>query len=706
VQAVTIDFNIYPEKPKFFTFGDARGMGAGKTTDVIDILVSEVTKNPDFRAVLAVPRHQLGEDIAKRLIDRGLLDARVFYGRDAIDPEMMTGQSMCRELDRTEEINKALGDVARQACKNGSAECQFFRTCSYQAQQRLTPRVWIVAHNLMFRERPPFIPKPDFVGIDEAFWNASLNGIEKTRLVTVTDLAEHRLIKPLSKKKSLDRVDYGATEDLKAVSDKMARVLHEEMSGRVRKAVLDSFDDEELRAAYRLEWRRKIELDIKPNMPLEMVAAMCRKVSEHNQQVKLLSEFWDLMLQTKTGGFNRSPFLDLQKAIRLDKGRKGGNQPLEEGVYLAWSDDIHPSWHVNTIITDATMSEKIVRRFYPNISTNHFFNNEPSPHTHIRQITDRRISKDSFVPNEHATPRKQTTQRNNLERVRRILEVQACEVWPRRLLVICQKDLEIALINTGRVPQNVELEHFKNHSGQNQWRDVSGLITVGRTEPGVREVERQARALFGVDIGEIEPDMNGTVQWPLAAGHIRLRDGTSVAVQSSRHPDPHVHEMWEQICVAELMQALGRGRGNERTEANPLEIIVLTNVPLPITADEAVTWDEIQPSLARVMWSRGAVPAIPRDMAAAYPDLFKDPKAAEYAVQREAEEWLRAEGDGRNYPKTPIKIYYLISVLGWFSSVSYRRPGSRGPAGRLLYDPERVNPETWLAERLGARVVP
>jgi putative DNA primase/helicase len=155
-------------------------------------------------------------------------------------------------------------------------------------------------------------------------------------------------------------------------------------------------------------------------------------------------------------------------------------------------------------------------------------------------------------------------------------------VWPGKLLVICQLDLEMALINTGKVPQNVELEHFKNHSGRNEWRDVPGLMTIGRTEPGVREVERQARALFGVDISEIEPDVRGALHWPIAAGYIRLRGGTSVAVQSSKHPDPHVHEMWEQICVAELMQAHGRGRGGDRTAANPLEIVILTNVPLPI----------------------------------------------------------------------------------------------------------------------------
>lgn len=152
---MTIDFNPPPPpKPKFFVFGDARTTGAGKTTELINMLVHEMTARPDYRVAFAVPRHRLGEDIAKQFIHRGF-DARVFYGRNALDPAIPS-QKMCRELERTDEIAGALGDVARQACKNGSAECQFYKTCSYQAQQRLIPRVWIAAHNLLFRERPSF----------------------------------------------------------------------------------------------------------------------------------------------------------------------------------------------------------------------------------------------------------------------------------------------------------------------------------------------------------------------------------------------------------------------------------------------------------------------------------------------------------------------------------------------------------------------
>jgi hypothetical protein len=79
-------------------------------------------------------------------------------------------------------------------------------------------------------------------------------------------------------------------------------------------------------------------------------------------------------------------------------------------------------------------------------------------------------------------------------------------------------------------------------------------------------------------------------------------------------------------------------------------------------------------------------------MATAYPDLFDSAEAARKAIKRE------------NPGQTPNELDYLMSVCPGFQSIAYRRPGSRGPAGRLLYDPERIDPEAWLAERLGATV--
>jgi putative DNA primase/helicase len=215
---------------------------------------------------------------------------------------------------------------------------------------------------------------------------------------------------------------------------------------------------------------------------------------------------------------------------------------------------------------------------------------------------------------------------------------------------------------------------------------------IGRTEPSPRTVELYARLIFGVEVAEIEPDAEGHVRYPMVTRGIRMRDDRGVPVQGPQHPDARVEIVRWAICEAELIQAIGRGRGVRRTAENLLQIDILTNVVLPIVVDEVTTWGSIQPSLARVMWARSAVPLACADMAMAYQDLFRSGgHAAQMALRRE------------NPSQTSIEKY-LLDICDGFSRIDYRRSGSRGPGGVLLYDPRRVDPVTWLEKHLRATV--
>jgi putative DNA primase/helicase len=214
---------------------------------------------------------------------------------------------------------------------------------------------------------------------------------------------------------------------------------------------------------------------------------------------------------------------------------------------------------------------------------------------------------------------------------------------------------------------------------------------IGRTEPSARTVEQTARVLFGAEAIEIEPDEKGAVMYPTTTRGVRMRDGRGIAVQGPMHPDERAEAVRWAICEAGLVQAVGRGRGVNRTDADPLQIDILTNVVLPIEVDEVTTWQRIQPRMAKVMRARGAVPISYPDMATAYPDLFSSAEAARKALIRE------------NPGQMPIEEY-LIGVCPGFLSISYRRTGSRGPAGRLLYA-TRIAPLAWLTDRIGDVVV-
>jgi hypothetical protein len=167
-----------------------------------------------------------------------------------------------------------------------------------------------------------------------------------------------------------------------------------------------------------------------------------------------------------------------------------------------------------------------------------------------------------------------------------------------------------------------------------------------------------------------------------------MRDGRGIAVDGPCHPDPRAEAVRWSICEGELIQAIGRARGVNRTEANPLEVDILTNVCLPVEVDVVATWKDIQPDVIDVMWATGAIPGGYGDMADAYPDLFPSRDAAKMAIRRTNQEQTSIED-------ILYRRMFRVSVVG------YRRKGSRGPAGKLFYDADRIDPLAWLTARFG-----
>jgi putative DNA primase/helicase len=167
------------------------GAGYGKTRLWRECIAAPLLADPQRTAVLAVPRHKLGDEVVSDLARQGI-EARVYRGREAADPDTPR-RKMCREYDRTTEITAALGTVGRLACKSGTDQCEHYDICGYQKQTLQEPRVWVVPHQLLFLQRPDFISAPDALGIDESFWNASLRGFgPRQKIVWLSELTAVR----------------------------------------------------------------------------------------------------------------------------------------------------------------------------------------------------------------------------------------------------------------------------------------------------------------------------------------------------------------------------------------------------------------------------------------------------------------------------------------------------------------------------------
>jgi hypothetical protein len=433
------------------------------------------------------------------------ITAQVYRGIDADDPDA-SGEQMCRKADLAKEIIAAGHGLHKYACqrrvkppghKRGDPpivhECEFYNVCGYRRQQAGTPQVWLVPHQLLFIKKPAFIPTPALLVIDESFSDASLHGVDAkdgAANPVMLDLAALHEVRTVEKKDKINRkttiVDDFATVDLHEISRRTYDALCSGGDGQVRRDALTKapLTPDDLRAMQKLEWRRKIKKldDVLPGMPRAEALKICKRVAKHNGTVARLARLWERLALTLEGGHERSPWLTFEQEAELPGGGVG---PV---VAMAWRRDIHPSWSAPTLIMDATMRPEIVREFFPRM-TGPVRVSAPMPHTHIRQIIDQSMSIGKLVPSDKASEKTNDTRRNNLERLRRYIEVRADDVRHGGVLVVCRQKLEVAL-QAGGLPPNVETAHFNDLTGSNEWEDVSLIIMIGRTEPAPRAVER------------------------------------------------------------------------------------------------------------------------------------------------------------------------------------------------------------------------
>ena len=86
------------------------------------------------------------------------------------------------------------------------------------------------------------------------------------------------------------------------------------------------------------------------------------------------------------------------------------------------------------------------------------------------------------------------------------------------------------------------------------------------------------------------------------------------------------------------MQAIGRARGVRRTAANPVRIVVLAAMALPLIVERVADWGDYRPDAVTVAVAEAALfvramPRSPADMVTARPDLWKTAKAAERCLE-------------------------------------------------------------------------
>lgn len=645
--------------------------GVGKTRAtalaVAEYVISRrESGKPALPIMYAVPTHRLGDEVVAQFAEHGVL-ARVYRGRNANDPDR-PGQQMCDDL---EAVNVALSlgaPVSTACCKvklpNGmEARCQFFGSCSYQRQKLDPPEVWIMAHQLLFHATTA-LGKVEMVIVDEGFWQGGIR-IPKHGL-TVDEIGSIDL--------SGGSVSFYLANDVETFRAQLARALKRQTKpGGVRREhlVAEGLDTDRCTAAIQAEWQLKEKVELYPGMPRaeRRAAAKAAAKAKHSQAFIGLWSAARGLLHDET----------VQASGRLYTELRDGDDGRVLVAKARSLKSVAKQWQRPTLILDATLpSLDILRAFYPQVEAAPAVE-AAMPHVRVRYVTDAPVAAGKLKPDEDGGAGR------NLKAIRREILRRFMELGRAPVLVIAQKAVADWLRGSA-LPVGISAEHFNNVAGLDQYRNVRGLISIGRTLPSPVAVEALAGAVTGHEIVKAEP------WYPKQPRGLRTRNGKPAGIECEAHPDPVADACRWQICEGELMQAIGRGRGVNRTAADPLDIDIIANVVLPLTVDAAEPWNP--PGEEIEMQIEGVVLDSASDMAAAWPDIWGTPMAARNWVHRRAEE--RGHSVAGPY-KNSLYIGSRNAV-----EFRYQRPGPRQKWRTGAYDPTVVpDPRAWLESRLG-----
>ena len=686
-------------------------VGSGKTVTAISEairLLAEMRAAGDKRAAaFAVPTHKLGDEQASifALHARGTgLTAAVWRGMSAPDPDS-PANPMCLNLEAIQDARDAMLDVYKTTCRrkldNGDfAICLFFNQCGYERQRQTEADLWIVPHELLFGEKPTAIGKLAFLVVDESVWQDGLEGVHGKPTALPLDAVAH--LDPLPNDAELAQ---GLNRQrLEYLRNRLLDVLRQSADGPVTAEALAGSDLslDNTREAYRLEWARFVDPGMHPAMTRTQRRDAAIRAA-NNARIGRFGSMWQAMTALlEDGGPQRSGWVSLAMQ-QTDDG------PVKV-LHLKGRRLIRKGWLVPTLLIDATMNIDLVRPYWPDVELTAELLAD-APHQRIRQVVDRAYSKSAI---EHLTedmpgytPAEAKRRERGLRAVHAVLNREARQYeaalnghWQHPgspVLVVAQKAVKEALPSFGPMAACTDLAHHNNVAGRDIWRNVRGLIVVGRTQPAPASVERLAEALTGRAVDHLDGwyGRGDGVRHTAAEG--------AVTIEADRHPDPIAEAIRWQICEGELVQIIGRGRGVNRAEDNPLDVLVLTDSPLPIPVAATIQAADLAPSPADLMLAAGGIVfENAADAAAAYPQLWSTRNAANHALKRWRAEWVSNPEVGA-IPLIESIIRGLAPTSSVLGRIAYQLAGAGKSPSVAWLDPLLVpDPIEWLTARLGA----
>jgi putative DNA primase/helicase len=664
-------------------------MGGGKSrqarSEAVQTILGMRSRGDKRNIAIAVPTHTLGAEQARLFeelpaVQAAGLQVRIWRGREADNPDA-PGHAMCRNPDLVREILALKLDVKKRACK----VCPHRAACAYLRQEKLRGQLWLVAHQLLYERKPRALGKLAAVIVDENPIGASLWGHDRSIALPLDVLDRVDLIQGQDGGLATDRLLYLrrlALDTMRALPDRPLPRDAFQAAG---------FTVSNTKEAHGLEWRTRMDVELKLGMTkAEQHEALA--AARLNADLSRRAAMWRaVQALLSPDGPTESGWAAL--GIETDKHGK-----TTRVITLKHRKSVKKGWQVPTLLLDATARIELLRYIWPSVQQTADVRLH-APHQSIIQIRDNAFALSRLDVEGARDNTERRHRERNMREVHAIICREARYYAPGRVLVVVQLRIVEALLDIGNLPGNIELAHHNGIRGRDGWGDVCSLMVIGRTMPPSSTIARMTEALTGTAMPE--RGYNRAPAWR------ELAHGTPEACEAWAYPDPIGEALRWQACEAEVVQIIGRARGVNRTASNPVEVLVLTDLPLPLPV-EPIQMSALELSLAdRMLAAGGVVLENAGDAAAAYPELSKSRDAAK-------KRFARARLGTNPYKKSTA--YTGLSPTSHAGNdqeggartvlvqVDYRRTGSGRSAASAWFDPGIV-PEglilRWLTERVG-----
>ncbi len=613
-------------------------VGLGKSTIARAILPEMQSSLKEagkpHRVLFVTPSHALAEEAAETWRAVGQ-NVAVLRGYERTDPA--TGAPMCRDIDAVRIAIQGGEKVPPTCCKRTlENKCRFFKGCLRRRNEVDVQHADIVLapYDVLFLPGTSGLQDLALVVVDEGCWQRAYEvDASFTTENLRTALLSGRSSGHLSK---VAQASMHANEE--ARRRRLIEALEENPPGPLQLSSLRDagLTQKDCVEAVGFEARRLEGIGLRPAAD-GATRRRAAAIAARNAEARRLQRLWHRLEKLFALGAETAP--DIQV---LPPDPETGDRGIRIARRFELADTVAglPILHL-----DATLRPRLAQAILPGVSCETI--EASAPHMHLTLVQGR-FSKSAICPESAATEEHKQACRRRLKAIVTHVRWRARVMAPGRTLIITHKSIETAFSGL----PGVDVAHFNAIAGLDAYKGVAQLVVIGRPLPGSAALDVIAGGLFGEHIdGEYESQLIGVL----------LRSGKTAAVRAIRHSNETGELLRAAICDDEILQAIGRGRGVNRTAQTPLQVIVMADVALPLIHDRILHWEIERPDILQKMLLAGIATDSPGDASALRPELFKNAEQAKKVLEPVFK------------GNSPIGTYKEISL----KSARYRR-GGRG----------------------------